>query len=522
MAHIVAMVAKGPQGFVLADRAMSLFVLYNLLHVMTSVNRPADTPSRIKLSVTPRKYIVMGAATAAICPIRGSRAIRLVFAALGCILLASACSRIENAGSLQDIQTRKTLVVLTRNAPTTYYEGRDGQWKGLEHDMATAFAVHLGVEVRFEVRDTVAEILASLAEGEGDLAAAGLTKTPDRDERFLSGPVYQRVRQQVVCRRGGPTPRSVRALADVELAVAAESSYVNRLQGLEQQRPELAWRVSEELDTEQLLEEVWEEKLQCTVADSNIVAINRRYFPELKVAFHLSEEQPLVWLLPEGAKELKGELERWFREFRAAGALDALLEEYYGFIEIFDYVDISRFTRRIEETLPRYESPFKAAARKYDLSWTLLAAQAYQESHWRPKARSPTGVKGIMMLTLPTARELGVEDRLDPEQSIRAGARYLAELRERLPETIKEPDRTWMALAAYNVGMSHLYDARKLARRLDKNPNEWRDFSEVLPLLAQKRYYRTLKHGYARGSEPVQYVKRIRDYHDILERVLEK
>jgi membrane-bound lytic murein transglycosylase F len=151
----------------------------------------------------------------------------------------------------------------------------------------------------------------------------------------------------------------------------------------------------------------------------------------------------------------------------------------------------------------------------------LLAAQAYQESHWNPRARSPTGVRGIMMLTQITAREVGVTNRLDPRQSIFGGARYLARMRARLPEDIAEPDRTWLALAAYNVGWGHLKDARELARELGLNPDHWRELREALPLLAEPRYYEELKYGYARGTEPVRYVQRIREYRHVLEREIE-
>ena len=146
----------------------------------------------------------------------------------------------------------------------------------------------------------------------------------------------------------------------------------------------------------------------------------------------------------------------------------------------------------------------------------LLAAQSYQESHWNPKAKSPTGVRGIMMLTQPVAKSLGVKSRLDARSNIFAGARYHAKMKAMFDDSVAEPDRTWMALAAYNVGRGHFRDAQGLARKLDKNPNLWIDMKEVLPLLADKAYYKDLKYGYARGNEPVQYVTRIRDYDDIL------
>ena len=443
--------------------------------------------------------------------------VHYIFIVIAWTVLLSGC---DSTKRLYDIHKRGELVVLTRNAPTTYYEDRDGL-AGLEYEMASAFSEHLGVKVRFQVLDSVAEILEAMRKGEGDLAAAGLTRTEERTRSFSFGPVYQTVEQQVVCRRGTEVPKDVEGLVDLRLTVIEESSYVERLKALRSDYPDLSWTTTRELGTEQLLEKVWQRTLQCTVADSNIVAINRRYFPELVVAFALTEPQPLAWVIPSNSRLLKANLESWFNQFRNSGKLDTLLERYYGFIDFFDYVDTRIFKRRIHTLLPHYRLLFETAGRHQDLPWTLLAAQAYQESHWNPQATSPTGVRGIMMLTQRTAHSLGVSDRIDPEQSIIAGARYLATLRRRLPEEIQEPDRTWITLAAYNVGMAHIQDAQALSRRLDKNPYHWNDLKTVLPFLAQKRYYRTLKHGYARGREPVIYVQRIRDFHDILERSVE-
>ena len=176
-----------------------------------------------------------------------------------------------------------------------------------------------------------------------------------------------------------------------------------------------------------------------------------------------------------------------------------------------------QFIRRINQRLPKYMDDFKSAAEEHELDWILLAAQSYQESHWNPRAKSPTGVRGLMMLTLRTARQLGVESRLDPQQSIRGGAKYLAQLQKRIPESVQGEDRLWFALAAYNVGFGHLLDARKLARKLGKNPDFWVEMKEVLPLLSQKKYYKDLKYGYARGSEPVRYVQRVREYQQVLQ-----
>lgn len=437
---------------------------------------------------------------------------RLIF--LSCLIALSACQQHEG-DILEAIKQQKKLIVVTRNAPTTYYELRD-ELVGPEYDLTQAFASSLGVEVQYILKDSVSEILTAIQNGEAHIAAAGLTKTQQRENSLLFGPIYQEIQQQLVCRRGGASPKQIVDLIGLQIVIPEASSYDENLQSLKQSHTELDWQTINDKSTEDLIEMVWQKKIDCTVADSNIVAINQRYFPEVRVRFSITEPESLAWAMPKNATALNHAIEAWFDEFKQNGKLEELLNRYYGHIDEFDYVDTARFISRINTVLPKYKSHFIAAANEHKIDWLQLAAQAYQESHWRAKARSPTGVRGIMMLTLTTAKEMGVTSRLDPAQSIMGGAGYYKNLYDRVPDAITEPDRAWIALAAYNVGLGHIRDARVLAQQLGKDPDKWADLSLVLPLLSQKKYYKTLKHGYARGQEPVNYVQRIRDYHDIL------
>lgn len=423
------------------------------------------------------------------------------------------------ADPLTEILEGGELVVLTRNAPTIYFRDRNGH-AGYEYELVCSFAEYLGLKPRFVEMNSTADILNAVKQGKGHIASAALTRTSERMQFYPFGPEYHRVRQQVVCRRGGPKPDSINDLLNVDLVVVGDSSYEERLRELQKEVPDLNWSVESDIETEYLLEAVWRGEVECTVADSNIVDINRRYFPELRPVLNLTEEQSLAWITSKEAMVLQPMMESWLAGFTADGRLGALREKYYGFVPIFDYVDLKRFQRRVVKRLPKYRSYFEKAADQHDFHWTLLAAQAYQESHWNPRAVSPTGVRGMMMLTRPTAEMLGVENRLDPEESIRGGSRYLRRVYDRLPEGIIEPDRTWMALAAYNVGFYHLKDARLLAERQGKNPDSWADLRGVLPLLSQRKYYKTLRYGYARGGEPVRYVQRIRDFQDQMVKVL--
>ena len=424
-------------------------------------------------------------------------------------------------GSLEEIKASGKLIVLTRNAPTTYYFDTDDHATGPEYDMVESFASSLGVQTEYKLLFTVNEILEALEQGRGDLAAAGLTRTHVRKKRFRFGPVYQEVAEQVVCHKNGNIARKPAGLVGLKITVPEGTSYEESLRLLKVNHPSLIWKTDTELNSEQLLEKVWLGEIDCTVADTSIVSINRRYFPELVVAFNLTEPRPLAWAVRRtGNGDLQKALETWFKEFKAQGEMDQIMERFYGFIEKFDYVDTKVFQNAIHKKYPKFRSMFEEAAKRHDLDPILLAAHGYQESYWNPRAKSPTGVRGMMMLTLPTARSLGIKSRLAPYENIMGGAKHFSWLLEKFDDAVKHPDRSWLALAAYNVGRGHLHDAQNLARRLGKSPHEWSDIKEVLPLLSQKKYYKTLTYGYARGREPVRYVQRIRNYRDIMEKEL--
>ena len=286
---------------------------------------------------------------------------------------------------------------------------------------------------------------------------------------------------------------------------------------MQQQFPGLSWHADPELESDELLILVWQQLIEYTIADSNELSVNRHIYPELKPAFDISEPEPLAWAFPLGEdNSLLDEAKSFFKEIKENGTLERLIDRYYGHIEDFDYVGTRRYQAHIEQRLPQFRNFIKEAADEIVMDWRLMAAIGYQESHWDPDAVSPTGVRGIMMLTRAAAKDMNVADRKDPEQSIRGGARYLARMLQRIPERVPEPDRTWLALAAYNVGHGHLEDARNLTQKNKGNFDRWVDVKENLPLLSQKKWFQQTRYGYARGREPVRYVDNIRTYYDIL------
>jgi membrane-bound lytic murein transglycosylase F len=300
------------------------------------------------------------------------------------------------------------------------------------------------------------------------------------------------------------------------LWVNAGTSYEELLWEQKVNHPHLSWFSVSGYETEDLLEMVGRGVIPFTVADSTIVASSQRFYPRIVAHFPLAETSHLAWAMDPSCQQLQAAVHQWFERPETTSLLQRLKQHYFGHLDLLDYVDLVTYHRRLRERLPEYRRYFQAAGKRYGLDWRLVAALAYQESYWDPEAESLTGVRGLMMLTESTAADLGVSSRLDPVEAIFAGARYLAHLHKRVGPEVVEPGRTYMALAAYNLGLGHVEDARLLAKRLGKNPNVWQDVRSTLPLLRSGRYYTTLSHGYARGTVSVRYVDRIRTYYRIL------
>ena len=417
--------------------------------------------------------------------------------------------------TLDKILLKGELVVLTRNSPTTYYEGPDGP-AGLEYNLAQLFADELGVKLKMIAAQNLSQVLAGIENRAADFAAAGLTITEDRKEYFRFSPPYQTITEQLVYNLHNKRPRSLDDLNGT-FEVVAYSSHNEQLVKLEKEYSNLFWKENTELESEDLLQLVADNILDYTIVDSNEFMLNQRFMLDLRAAFDIGEPQQLGWLFPKSEdNSLYDRVAEFIDNIRASGELDRLISRTYGHTGDFDYVGTLIFRRHVAQRLPVYSDLFGRAAQQYNLDWRLLAAMGYQESHWDPAAVSPTGVRGLMMLTRRTAAEIGIEDRVDPASSIMGGAAYLAASLERIPPEIQEPDRTWMALAAYNVGIGHLEDARIITQQQGKDPNRWFDVKQSLPLLAKRKWYKNTKHGYARGWEPLQYVENIRSYYDIL------
>ncbi|HAT1572235.1 TPA: membrane-bound lytic murein transglycosylase MltF [Kluyvera cryocrescens] len=409
------------------------------------------------------------------------------------------------------IQERGELRVSTVLSPLTYGNFNDKDI-GLDYELAQQFADYLGVKLKITVRQNISQLFDDLDHGNADMLAAGLVYNSERSKNYQPGPTYYSVSQQMVYRVGNTRPRNLSNISADQLTVAPGQVVISDLQNLKETKyPDLSWTVDEKRGSVDLMQAVIDGKLDYTIADSVAIGLFQRVHPELAVALDITDEQPVTWFsLQDDDNTLSAAMLDFFNNINEDGTLARLEEKYLGHGDDFDYVDTRSFLRAVDNVLPDLQPLFEKYASEID--WKLLAAISYQESHWDPQATSPTGVRGLMMLTKNTAQSLGLTDRTDAEQSISGGMRYIQDMMTKVPESVPQEERIWFALAAYNMGYAHMLDARALTAKQKGNPDSWADVKQRLPLLSQKPWYSKLTYGYARGHEAYTYVENIRKY----------
>lgn len=439
---------------------------------------------------------------------------------LGSLLIASSLMLVRSTQPtlLEQVLETGELRVASSNGPTTYYEGPNGL-TGFEYSLVKGFADSLGVRLVIDDEPDLELMLQGVEDRKYHLAAAGLTALEGGNKTIMFAEPFMQITQQLVYSSRVRQPPSIEKLSGKEVLIIANPSHSERLRNLQTNFPQLKWREVEGAEMIDLLELVNKGEADYAVVDSTAYDLNRYSFPKAKLAFDVSDPQPLSWVFPRIDRDntLYEVAQRYLGGIKASGALAKVTEEFFDrHIEEVTTGEAMAFTYRLEQRLPQWLDNMKTAALEFDLDWQLLAAISYQESHWKADARSHTGVRGLMMLTKNTAKEMGIQDREDPQQSIYGGAKYLRMLLERLPQRIQGEDRLYMALAAYNQGLGHLEDARVLTERMGDNPSKWEDVRKYMPLLSKQQYYSRAKHGYMRGWEPVKFVDNVLNYHKII------
>jgi len=431
------------------------------------------------------------------------------------ILLLFLLSYCMEKDVMKKINKSGELIVLTRNNAHCYYIYQDKNM-GFEYDLAKAFADYLGVKLTIRVTEWE-NLIKEVSEANGDIIAANMTVTKSRQDRVDFSNECLSVQQKIIIHKENTQIKEIIDLKGKTIHVRRGTSYQERLNELNEEGFEINIKEHYDVPTEELIRQVSKKEIEITVADSNIALLNRRYYPDIEIAFPIEEPQSLAWAVRKGEKALLMKINNFFATIKSDGTFSRIYEKYYAGVEIFDYIDLKKFHERIETRLPKYEAIIQEAAKKYGFDWRLITAMIYQESHFDQHARSYTGVRGIMQLTLPTAEEMGVSNRLNPEESIIAGVRYLTKLYQKYKKA-GDGDRLLITLASYNVGHGHIVDAQKLALEMGLNPYIWSSLEKTLPLLRFKKYYKKSKSGYCRGTEPVRYINRILTYYDILKR----
>lgn len=455
------------------------------------------------------------------CPVRG--AVLLIILSL--VLLVSCQSDVETvepspeaASTLDAILRSQRLRVITRNNSHCYYSYRE-QEMGFEYDLVKAFADHLGVQLEIIIAGKWEKMIPDLLSGAGDMIAASMTITPKRSRQVLFSDGYMNIVQHLMVHRSKPSLKTLKDLSGQSIHVRKGTSYEERLENLKRTQPELNYEIilHEDVPTEELIRRVSENEIDITIADSNIAMLNRRYYPNAIMTGTVNKAEKLGWAVHPAARKLMMRINLFFDQIQQNGTYAEIYNRYYANVEQFDFVDLRKFHRRLRSHLPNYEILIKEAAEKFGFDWRLVAAQIYQESHFNPKARSHAGAHGLMQLTKRTAESFGVTDITDVEQNIFAGVNHLRNLIDYF-DIENDTDRLKISLAAYNIGQGHVRDAQKLAVQLRMDPQKWASIKKTLSLLRYRQYYQNAAYGYCRGTEPVQYVRQIMIYYDILKR----
>ncbi|MFK8022105.1 MAG: membrane-bound lytic murein transglycosylase MltF [Pseudomonadales bacterium] len=439
-------------------------------------------------------------------------------ASLTLFALFAAISACEQSSSLDAIQERGILNVATRNGPSTFHPDLIGQ-DGFEYQLAREFAEYLGVELNMYSVFGRDDLFRQLNHSKADLAAAGLIVSSGKFDNVRYSAAYFATQPRVIYKLGTRRPRTLQDIYNKRIIVGADSYHAQQLEELNRDHPDIQWQASYDQETIDLLELVQTGELDFTIVNEHEFIAHRGIYPQLSAGMRLGETRQLAWALPRNearTASLYTEMDTFLQAISNNGRLKQLQERYFSYFQDINQAGALEFAGNIRRRLPIYEKLIRTVATEYGMAWELLAAISYQESHWNPDAVSPTGVRGMMMLTEATAQQVNISDRNDLSQSLRGGAEYFLQVLRRMPEDISEPDRTWFALAAYNVGYGHVEDARKITEAQGFDPHLWLDVKEHLPLLRKRAWYSKTRYGYARGNEPVTYVQNIRHYHQVL------
>jgi membrane-bound lytic murein transglycosylase F len=422
--------------------------------------------------------------------------------------------------TIESLRAGGVLRVALVSGPHNYRVHPD-ELVGFDVDLLRGFCALHGLRLEVDHVATRTQAVRLLTFRKVHLAAGLFPVLTPNDPGIQFGPSTSMLQAQLIYRSDEMRPREVADLINKKIETASGGGGAAALSKLAQTNVDLTWQVASRGFSDRLLSLVESHALDYAVVPSIDFKVLRRKYPRLAVGFSVGPVHATAWMLSVRThNSVYQALTTFLLESENTRSRAALWDRYYDHLDGFDFIDARALLRAYDERLPKFRDAFIASAHRSGFDWRLLAALSYQESHWDPTARSRTGVRGLMMLTTVTAKELGVS-RLDPMQAIEGGTRYLENILARLPESIVGNERLWFALGAYNIGYGHMADARLITRRRGKDPNSWRDVREHLPLLANPSIAATTRYGLARGGETVHFIRRIRRYFDTIRQLEE-
>ncbi len=416
----------------------------------------------------------------------------------------------ERKSDWASIKKSKVIRFLTYNGPTSYFMWK-GTLMGFDYDLAKKFADKHGLELELIVVPHDQELIEWLKAGRGDFAGASTTITDRRKAQGVDfSTPYLEMAEQILSHSGKPAINSLQDLNGRTLTLRAYTIFEDIAKKLQQSGIRVKIEIADpEVSYERIINMVAEGEADATIVDASAAEIGASLRSDLSAGPLVSEPFPQGWMVVRGNDTLRKKIDAFITEFRKT--------DDYSKKTAYYFKPNKRVNDKIAErvrpggALSPYDKLVKHSAREYEFDWRLIVAQMWQESSFNPKAESPVGAQGLLQVMPRTAEEVGYPPPLfEPERGIQAGVKYLNWIRDRFPGDVSLENRLWFSLAAYNAGIGHLYDAQRLAKKLDLDPDIWFDNVEVAMLkLSEPRYFKSARYGYARGAEPVQYVRNI-------------
>lgn len=427
-------------------------------------------------------------------------------------------------GDLDDIIEDGELIVLTINSYASYFSYRESPM-GFQYELAQGFAKSLGVELKVKVVNSEVELVKALLNGEGDLIAYNLAITNERKKELIYCGKENVSHQVLVQRNGNDVLNDVTQLVGKEVYVMP-GKYEMRLKNLNQ---ELGGGImineinQDSITNEDLITMVAEGKIDYTVTNNELAKINKTYNPNLDISMEISFDQRSAWAVRKTSPKLAEAADKWHRENINSAEYEASARRYF---ELDKHSPQGAILSLKDGRISYYDDLFKKYAPQINWDWRILAALVYTESNFNPKAVSWAGAKGLMQLMPATSRAYGVPAGMesDPEESIKAGVKYIAEL-QKIFFKVNDSDRIKFVLASYNSGIGHVFDAMALAEKYGKDKYLWDGNVAVYMLLKNKEeYYKdpVCKNGYFRGVETYNFIRDVMTRADVYIRNIKK